>query len=134
MKIDFYNNNQQLKEKMIRKFVHNIPHRLDLACATNASYETKELANAMDYFEFHYRHYVSGIHLTLHRVLAETRNLKNNKHFSKELILEIIQEIENDILETELYELMPRHIKASQRVLKQAEIIPSKMNSLTKTI
>ncbi len=118
MKTDFYKNNQQLKEQMIRKFIHNLPHRLDNACAANASFEKIELADAMDYFEFHYRHYVSGIHQTLHRVLAETRNLKNTKYFSKKLLLEIIQEIENDIIETELYELMPRHKKASQKSIK----------------
>lgn len=129
----FYHNNRELEERLNQKFVHNLPRHLESAYTQNASFEEQELANAIDYFEFHYRLYVAGIHSTLHRVLAETRHLKQTKYFTNDVLIKVIRKIESDIIETELYELMPRHKKASQRVLKQTGITPSRMDSQTKT-
>lgn len=119
MKAKFYQTDQELKDRMFKKFVHNIPGNLDFAIDNELSFESKKLSNAMDYFEFHYRHYLSGMHQTLHRVMHEFRYLKSSRAFDKEIVVSILKLIENDILDTELYELMPRHIKAKKRVLKE---------------
>lgn len=119
MKTKFYEKDFQLKELMYKNFVHYLPKYLDFAFVFELPHETKILFSGMDYFEFHYRHYLSGMHQTLHRVMLEFRYMKSSNGFDKEIIFSILQVIENDVLELELYELMPRHIKAKKRVLKE---------------
>ena len=119
MKIKFYQTDQELKEIMFKNFVHNIPGYLDFAIYTELSFELKKLSDAMDCFEFHYRHYLSGMHQTMHRVMHEFRYLKSTLAFDKEIVISILQNIERDILDTELYEIMPRHIKAKKRILQE---------------
>jgi hypothetical protein len=125
MRTKFYETNDKLRGLMYKRFVHYLPDYLDVAFETEQSEEVKLLTNAMDYFEFHYRHYISDMHKTLHRVLHETRNLTSLKGFDNEIIKVILKQVEKDILESELYELMPRFIKAKQKV--EQEIFKNKM-------
>lgn len=122
MKTKFYQTDPELKERMFNLFVHNIPKNLDFAIDNELSFESKNLSNAMDYFEFHYRHYLSGMHHTMHRVMHELRYLKSSHAFDREIVVSILKLIENDIIEEELYELMPRHIKAKKRVLNDMKM------------
>ncbi len=124
MKTIYYKNDNELRQLMGKYFVHYLPKYLDETMKREYSHEIQQLANLMDYFEFHFRHYVSGTHLTLHRVLYETRRLFAMKYFEPETATNILAVIETDILSNELYELMPRFLKAKKRVIKEMVLIP----------
>lgn len=119
MKTTFYENDGELRTLMQKKFIHFIPGYLETAVYADESNEVLLLTNGMDCFEFFLRHYTSGVCKTLHRVLYELRRLKFCKGYCKTLVIAIMNRIEKDILQNELYELMPRLIKAKKKIERE---------------
>jgi len=119
MKTTFYQNDEKLRTLLQEKFIHFIPGYFETAVYTEENNEVLTLTNGMDCFEFFLRHYTSGINKTLHRVMYDLRLLKSTKGYNKLLVYTIVKRIERDILEAELYELMPRLIKAKKKIERE---------------
>jgi hypothetical protein len=124
MKTKLYENDKELRILLSNKFILNIPRCLEIAVQLEQSKEILEIADAMDYFEFHFRHYIAGVTQTLHRVMHETRCFKSLKNIEPDLMDAILNCVESEILCLELYELMPRFLKAKKRVIKEMKLLP----------
>lgn len=107
LEIAYASVNGHSKELVERDFIHYLPTRLNEAVEQKLDDKDTRLANRLDYFDFHYRRYLVGIHSTLHRVFAEVRSsIEDGLH--EDHITVCIDEIESVILKNEFYELMPR--------------------------
>lgn len=113
-----YTDKPELKGRLI-KFVNVLPKGLQYAIHNNLSADKKNYFDSIDMFFFHYRWYIGGDHKTLHRVFFEIRRFKQNKYYSDSLLLGILNVIEKDLLENELYELMPKHLNARKKIIRK---------------
>lgn len=109
--------NENLKGAYRHVFTDYVPRRLEYAFDNNLNQEIKEIYNQLDFVDFHYRHYVSGTHKTLHRVLYEVREIRKCPFFNDSLLFEMMNLIGDEILTNELYEFMPRHLYAKDKIL-----------------
>lgn len=95
-----------------------VPDNLEWAILYECELEVEQVCQGIDYAESHYRKYLSGVHKNLRRVNGEVRWLRRCKLYNKELLYRILNLVENDIIKYELYELMPRHLSAKEKLLK----------------
>lgn len=114
----YQNKDKDLDIKYKDIFIHYLPNLLDFAYEYNMSEEIKDWFNHLDYFDFHYRRYLSGYPKTMHRVFYEIRRMKEVKLFEIKWIHAIFRNIEQSIINNELYEVMPIHLKAKCKVLE----------------
>lgn len=91
----------------IAKFIRYYPDRLEYACGNDWDQYAKDLANHLDYIEFHYRRYLSGLHKTLRRVNDEIRQYMENG-YSEYIVFELLIDIRSELLEYEFYELITK--------------------------
>ena len=67
----------------------------------------------------HYKYYLLGFRQTLHRVMYEIRRIKQSPWYHATIVTNALELIENELMQNELYEAMPRHIKAKHKILKK---------------
>ena len=84
----------------------------------------------LDYVEENYRHYLVGINKNLKRVNDGLRKLIDRSYYEPGFIKLILLKIEKEILQLELYELMPRHLNAKPKVLRFIKDVPSGNDTL----
>jgi hypothetical protein len=107
----------------MKKVAQNVLLRCDMQYLTHAinnnfNQEGKYFCDSIDMVLTHYKWYLYGRNKTLHRVMSEIRNFQKlvlYNHYSVKKLLDIV---ENEILTNEIYEVMPRHLKAKSRILK----------------
>jgi hypothetical protein len=102
-----YINNDSVKEKAMKGFHRYHPPRLKKAIENNLSEDERDLANGLDFLDFHVRLYISGSWKTLHRVYYELRYQSRSKGTLSD-IEQVFNEIEDYLLKHEIYELMSR--------------------------
>ncbi|MBK3519725.1 hypothetical protein [Carboxylicivirga marina] len=116
--IDVYLNNPSMVE-IARKTLHRCDMKhLEHAIKNDLDEPTKEACDCMDMIKCHYRWYLIGHHQTLHRVMHEIRRYKQAFFYERKVLMEIIETIEQEVLNRELYEAMPRHLQAKRKILK----------------
>lgn len=98
-------------------FERYLPTRFEDAIKFDLDEDQKDKANALDYFEFHYRKYIAGQHKTLFRVYYEL-NIYLHFGFDKAEIMEIIEVIEKQCLQFEFYEVMDKVNSSKQKIQK----------------
>jgi len=107
-----------VKKAFESRFIRYMPQNLDYGVLNNYSKRSLAVCNWMDYVDFHYRQYVIGFAKSLHRVFFEVREYNSLEIKLPGAVEEIIENVERDIGQNELYELMPRHLYAKKQVLE----------------
>lgn len=99
----------------VTNFIDYMPKRLDKVLYEKGDKHAVDIANLIDYFDWHYRRYLSGRCQTLHRVFFEVRKILDRGH-SGECILETIKSIKEIALKHEFYEVMIRIEKSKKSI------------------
>ena len=111
---------RDLRNVLIHQFFNYMPNNLEHAVNNQFDEDSKTAYNHMDYVDFHYRRYLIGQANTMHRVLSEIRQfmkLSNLRDSFKEMIIrKVMYRAEVIIMQNELYELMPRQLKARKKI------------------
>jgi hypothetical protein len=102
----------------IKTFIDYMPQRLDEVIELGLSERKQKIANNLDYFDFHYRKYVSGQHKTLTRVFFELRRSLDHG-VNEDQITSIIDGLIKIIIEGEFYELLARVKSSRVKILKE---------------
>jgi hypothetical protein len=107
---------KEVDQTLLKSFENYLPKRFDKVI--NREHYTEEefiLADKLDRVDFHYRMYLKTSYKTLHRVFLDFKSLGKD-NFQKGL--DIIDEIAKILERNEFYELLVRHTKAREKILK----------------
>ncbi len=116
--ITTYKGDERFTQAITDNFLRYLPKRFEESIELHEGKDEKTLAHCVDMVDFHYRKYLSGIHLTLHTVFCEVRILMNCRLYRPDIIPTVLLNAENVVLSNELYELMMRHDTAKVKILK----------------
>lgn len=120
----------KLEQSLKKCFIHFLPKNFDWAVENDCNEDMKEFCNDLDHIEYHYRHHLVGLNYNLRKVNDGLRKLIKSKYFQPNFLKKMIKELEKDILHFELYELMPRHLQAKQKVLRFIKDISPRNNMI----
>lgn len=101
----------------IKSFIDYVPNRLQYACDMDMGEEERTAACYLDFFDFHYRRFLSGGQKNLSRVFFEIRSCLN-RQLPEKYLIDIIIDIKHVILQAEFYELIPK-LEASLSKIKK---------------
>lgn len=98
-------------------FLRRIPGNRAVAEELKLSEHEIQMSYLFDRFSFHYRHYLIGIHTTLHRPLQELkRMIRCDQELAVEMVLFEINEVDKIIDQFEFYELLARMYYAEIKI------------------
>jgi len=111
------------QEALRKEFMDYIPRRLEremmkpCGCCKEQDQRDMMHADALDIIDFHYRRYLKGTLLTLHRITHAFRLLPKERFFEGITIMDAIY---CTALVHEFYELCTRHQSAKKQILALA--------------
>lgn len=80
--------------------------------------DERKFFDSIDMVVFWYRIYLVTDGLNLRGVNQRIKDMKSSRHYSESVLKDLIGIVENDLLESELYEIMPKHLKAKPKLMR----------------
>jgi hypothetical protein len=113
--------------QQVRAYLLAMPDYFGKGWDRQVSKTALKTLNHLDYFEFHFKRYLTGYPKTLRRVCEGVRAfVEHDSQKAQTMIALSLDGIEEVILENEWYELMPRYELARSRIVNRFGLTLSK--------